>query len=444
MNIAQKIIRRKSRDAWATLQAVIGGPANVALKIDFVEPAADARFSSVERWIKNAKLPEKLEPRGTALGAFASDCGVDAPRLRIYRSRVTVEVDISGGRTLEQAGIFDQSSQLITQESSPEAKIELFRSLFGGRTDVFSVRFESQRTGRSGYSPACANEWVRGVCEKPRIRCADCPNRRFIPVTDEVIRWHLSGQDSQGRDFVMGVYPMLCDETCHYLAADFDKENWQEDAGAFVDSCRRLSLPAALERSRSGNGGHVWLFFEKAVSASLARKLGSHLLTETMERRPEVGFDSYDRLFPNQDTLPKGGFGNLIALPLQKQARQRGNTVFIDENLMAYEDQWVFLSNLHKISRLEVENIVAKAEAKGRVVGVRLDIADEDQNTPWTLPPSRRSPSPPIGNMPKSLELVIGNQIYIAKESLSPGLRNRLIRLAAFQNPEFYKAQAMR
>lgn len=163
-----------------------------------------------------------------------------------------------------------------------------------------------------------------------------------------------------------------------------------------------------------------------------------------MERRPDIGLDSYDRLFPNQDTLPKGGFGNLIALPLQKKARSLGNSVFVDENLIAYEDQWVFLSNLRKINRLEVENIVAKADAKGRVIGVRLDIADEDQNTPWNLPPSRRSPSPPVGNVPKSLELVIGNQIYIAKESLSPGLRNRLIRLAAFQNPEFYKAQAMR
>jgi len=142
--------------------------------------------------------------------------------------------------------------------------------------------------------------------------------------------------------------------------------------------------------------------------------------------------------------LPKGGFGNLIALPLHKKARNLGNSIFVDENLMAYEDQWVFLSNLHKISRLEIENILAKADAKGRVIGARLDIAGDDQNTQWTLRSSRRSPSPPIGNVPKSLELVIGNQIYIAKESLSPGLRNRLIRLAAFQNPEFYKVQAMR
>lgn len=329
-------------------------------------------------------------------------------------------------------------------QSSPQAKIALFRSFFHGREEVYPKRFENKKTGKSGYVFACGNEWVRGICEKPKIKCSDCKHRRLLPITDDVIHWHLSGLDNCGKDFVMGIYPMLLDETCFFLAADFDKASWTEDATAFLKTCHQMGLPAALERSRSGKGGHVWLFFSEAITAGLARKLGSHILTETMERRPDIGLDSYDRLFPNQDTLPKGGFGNLIALPLQKKARVLGNSVFVDENLIAYEDQWVFLSNLHKISRLEVENIVAKAETKGSVVGVRLDIADEDQNTPWNLPPSRRSPSPPFGNVPKSLELVIGNQIYIAKESLSPGLRNRLIRLAAFQNPEFYKAQAMR
>jgi superfamily II DNA or RNA helicase/very-short-patch-repair endonuclease len=344
----------------------------------------------------------------------------------------------------EQAGPSDQNGQLVTQNSSPEAKIELFRSLFRGRTDVFPVRFESQRTGKSGYSPACANEWVRGVCEKPRIRCADCPNRRFIPVTDEVIRWHLSGRDSQGRDFVMGVYPMLLDETCHFLAADFDKENWQKDAGAFLDTCRRLSLPAALERSRSGNGGHVWFFFEDAISASLARKLGSYVLTETMELRPEVGFGSYDRLFPNQDTLPKGGFGNLIALPLQKKARERGNTDFIDEQFKPYPDQWSFLAGLRRISRAQIETMVRDAEAKGRVIGVPMASTDEDDDRPWNAPPSRRRESSILEPLPESLELILADRIYIARENLPPTFRNRLLRLAAFQNPEFYRAQSMR
>jgi superfamily II DNA or RNA helicase/very-short-patch-repair endonuclease len=238
---------------------------------------------------------------------------------------------------------------------------------------------------------------------------------------------------------------MLQDETCFFLAVDFDDENWQQDAAAFLETCRRLEVPAVLERSRSGNGGHVWFFFEEAIPASLARKLGSHILTETMERRPEVGFDSYDRLFPNQDTLPKGGFGNLIALPLQKLARQRGNTVFLDETFTPHADQWAFLAAARRMSRAQVEALVRDAESKGRIIGVRMALADEDDDNPWTAPPSRRRKEPLIaGPFPDNLEIILGDQIYIAKDKLVPGLRNRLLRLAAFQNPEFYRAQAMR
>ncbi len=334
---------------------------------------------------------------------------------------------------------------MITNHSSPADKITLFRSLFRGREDVYPRRFESRKTGKAGYAPACANEWVRGVCEKPKIKCAECPHRRFPSVTDEVIRWHLSGRDEVGRDFVMGVYPMLLDETCLFLAVDFDKESWQADAGAYVETCRSLELPAALERSRSGNGAHVWFFFAEAVYASVARKLGSHILTETMERRPDLGLDSYDRLFPNQDTLPKGGFGNLIALPLQKTARERGNSVFLDEQFNPHPDQWAFLSSIQRISRARVEALAREAETKGRVVGVRLAIAEEDDDTPWTAPPSRRRKEPPIaGPLPERIEMVFADQIYVPKENLPPALRNRLVRLAAFQNPEFYRAQAMR
>src|SRR5208337_738385 len=138
----------------------------------------------------------------------------------------------------------------LNQLSPAEVKIALFRSLFRGREDVYPRRFESRKTGRSGYSPACAYEWVPGICEKPRIKCSECPHRRFLPITDEVVRWHLSGHDDQGRDFVMGVYPMLLDETCFFLAADFDKTTWQEDVAAFLENCRQMNLPAALERSR--------------------------------------------------------------------------------------------------------------------------------------------------------------------------------------------------
>src|ERR1700731_1181394 len=168
----------------------------------------------------------------------------------------------------------DQRASLVHQLSSSDEKIALFRSLFRGREDVYPRRFESRKTGKSGYAPACANEWVRGICEKPRIKCAECPHRRFLPVTDEVIRWHLSGRDDVGQPFVAGVYPMLLDETCFFLAVDFDKSGWLEDSTAFMETCGKMDLSAALERSRSGRGGHVWLFFEEAVSAAHARKLG--------------------------------------------------------------------------------------------------------------------------------------------------------------------------
>ena len=253
----------------------------------------------------------------------------------------------------------------MSQHSSAEVKIALFRSLFRGREDVYPRRFESRKTGRAGYSPACANEWVAGICEKPRIKCSECPHQRFLPVTDEVIRWHLSGRDDQGRGFVMGAYPMLRDETCLFLAADFDKAGWQEDAAAFLETCRQKNVPAALERSRSGRGGHIWFFFDEAIPAASARKLGAHILTETMERRPDIGLDSYDRFFPNQDTLPPGGFGNLIALPLQKRPRESGHSVFVDERFAPYADQWEFLSTIRRIGRGEVEEIVRRRRGQG-------------------------------------------------------------------------------
>ncbi|CAN5897512.1 DEAD/DEAH box helicase [soil metagenome] len=333
----------------------------------------------------------------------------------------------------------------VTNSSPPAAKIALFRSLFRGREEVYPKRFESKKTGKAGYSPVCGNEWVRGICEKPRIKCGDCPHQHWLPVTDEVIRWHLSGSDEHGRDYVAGVYPMLLDERCFFLAVDFDEGDWSADALAYLETCERLNIPAVLERSRSGNGGHVWIFFAEALPASLARKLGAHVLTETMEQRPEAGLKSYDRFFPNQDTLPRGGFGNLIALPLQKSAREKGNSLFIDARLEPFADQWDFLSRMEKVTKQRAETIVREAEGRGRVIGVRMALPDdEDDEEPWKLTPSRQSTWKPTGDMPKHLDIVLSDQVYVPKIELPPSLCNALLRLAAFQNPEFYKAQAMR
>jgi superfamily II DNA or RNA helicase len=262
------------------------------------------------------------------------------------------------------------------------------------------------------------------------------------------VRNHLQGfdpQDRSRRDFTIGIYPMLPDETCRLLAVDFDKASWQEDARAFGETCSLFNVPAAIERSRSGNGGHVWIFFAEPVPAVQARQMGTFLLSQTMEHRPEIGLDSYDRFFPSQDTLPRGGFGNLIALPLQKKPRENGNSIFVNEHFIPYEDQWAFLASLHRMTRTEVQAVTRYTEKRDELLGIRLPVTDEDSDHPWAAPPSRKHKEPPvIGPLPECLDLVIGNQIYIPKAELTPPLRNRLIRLAAFQNPDFYQAQGMR
>ncbi len=326
----------------------------------------------------------------------------------------------------------------VINDSPSKDKITLFRSLFRGREDVYPVRWEC-KDGRSGYSPTCALEWKRPLCGKPRVKCGECKNRKWLPVTDEVIHHHLTGKAT------IGVYPLLADETCWFLAADFDKKTWQEDAGAFMKTCFRMGIPAALERSRSGKGGHVWIFFDQPIPAALARKMGCAILTGTLEGRYQVGLESYDRFFPNQDTLPKGGFGNLIALPLQWSPREEGNSLFLDEQFIPYPDQWRFLSGLKRVSLSEVERLVRDASGSGQIINVRLSQLDDSAaGDPWIYPagkPKKNKISKPV---PETIRLVLSNQIYIEKDGLPPELIGALVRLAAFQNPEFYRAQAMR
>ena len=328
----------------------------------------------------------------------------------------------------------------INEHSVKDAKVAMFRGLFRGREDVYAVRTRF-KSGERGYVPASIRDWKAVLSADAALRKkVDQKTRKLLPLTDDVVRQHLEGKQT------IGVYPLLLDETCWFLSVDFDKKSWQDDATAFLETCRDLGVSAALERSRSGNGGHVWIFFERAIPAATARKLGSLILTRTMDRRHQLGMDSYDRFFPNQDTMPKGGFGNLIALPLQWIPRQNDNSVFLDSDFRPYPDQWRFLSGIQKMTSDSVEALVYEAVRTGSVIGVRISLADEDDEAkPWTMPPSqRRIPRPIEGPLPERVEIVRSNLLYVEKENLPPAMLNRLLRLAAFQNPEFYKAQAMR
>lgn len=327
--------------------------------------------------------------------------------------------------------------------SPSEEKILLFRSLFRGREDVFPLRWQNLKTGRSGYSPACRNEWAPGICKKPRVKCRDCPSREFLPLTDEVIRDHLVGhRPNESRDFTIGLYPLLPDETCWFLAADFDKQTWPDDARAFVNTCRAHGIPAVLERSRSGNGAHAWIFFSGPVPAVDARRIGTWMISETMERHPGIDFESYDRLFPSQDTLPTGGFGNLIALPMQGRSRKSGNALYVDSELIPFKDQWLYLSRVERLAPQLVQQMSREAWDSGRVVPIRRALTEEG-NRPWEKPDKNESETA-IEGVPSRIDVVLANQMYIPKRDLPPALVIRLVRLAAFQNPEFYSAQAMR
>ncbi|MFH1434515.1 MAG: DEAD/DEAH box helicase family protein, partial [Pseudomonadota bacterium] len=327
----------------------------------------------------------------------------------------------------------------IDHGSPSEAKVKLFRSLFSGRDDVYPVRWES-RTGRAGYSPACAHEWDRVYCAKPKIKCSQCDHRELLPVTDRVLYDHLAGKHT------IGLYPLMQDEKCLLLAVDFDKAAWREDAAAFMETCDALGVPAVLERSRSGNGGHVWIFFEQPVQASLARKLGCAVLCYTMNKRPELGLDSYDRLFPSQDTMPRGGFGSLIALPLQREPRASGNSVFLDRDFQPYKDQWLLLASVRKMNGHDTEALVSEAARTGNIIGVRMSVCEEDRDDdPWVSVLTRKRKKTIMHDpLPQSVRVVLGNMVFVEKDGLPPSAVNGITRLAAFQNPEFYRMQAMR
>jgi superfamily II DNA or RNA helicase len=367
------------------------------------------------------------------VGGAADSDGVAA--LHAENARLIALLEAHGIDWRKASSAPTQSTDAEPPRLTTAEKVALFRRLFRGRTDVYPIRWESKTSGRSGYSPACANEWRPGICEKPRIKCADCGNRSLVPLSDSVIYDHLAGEHT------VGVYPLLEDDSSYFLAVDFDDADWRDDVRAFAQSCQELGVPVAVEVSRSGQGAHAWIFFASRVPARDARRLGTAIISHTCARTRQLKLASYDRLFPNQDTMPKGGFGNLIALPLQKAPRERGNSVFVDDGLQPFPDQWAFLASIRPMPPNDIEPTILRATSGGHPLDVTF-IDDEDLATPWRRAASASGKLQ--GPLPESLTMTLANGLYFEKSELPQALANRLIRLAAFQNPEFYKAQAMR
>ena len=322
---------------------------------------------------------------------------------------------------------------------SLDERVALFMSLFKGREDVFARRWFSKSTGKAGYQPVCVNEWRRGVCDKKTYKCAECPNRDFAPLTSQDVYRHLEGKDENCCD-VVGLYAIMPDNNCSFLCTDFDdkscKHGYKDDVLAFVGVCRDWQIPYAIERSRSGNGAHVWIFFEEPLPAFKARRLGNAILTEAMNRDGRMSFNSYDRFFPNQDRLPEGGFGNLVALPLQGQARKNLNSVFVDDDFLAYKDQWTFLYNIKKLREDDVDKLLSLHvnEEFGA-------LSTSSESKPWVTPTPQNVTK---ADFYSTMEIVKADKIYIPLKSISAKVLNHLKRIAAFKNPEFYSKQALR
>ena len=322
---------------------------------------------------------------------------------------------------------------------SLDERVALFMSLFKGREDVFARRWFSKSTGKAGYQPVCVNEWRRGVCDKKTYKCAECPNRDFAPLTSQDVYRHLEGKDENCCD-VVGLYAIMPDNNCSFLCTDFDdkscKHGYKDDVLAFVGVCRDWQIPYAIERSRSGNGAHVWIFFEEPLPAFKARRLGNAILTEAMNHDGRMSLNSYDRFFPNQDRMPEGGFGNLVALPLQGQARKNLNSVFVDDDFLAYKDQWTFLYNIKKLREDDVDKLLSLHvnEEFGA-------LSTSSESKPWVTPTPQNVTK---ADFYATMEIVKADKIYIPLKSISAKVLNHLKRIAAFKNPEFYSKQALR
>ena len=369
---------------------------------------------------------------------------LELEQLRMENARLK-EILQANGIAYDVVSTYAYDEKVYSDISFPEVhlgkeeRIELFRSLFRGREDVFARRWYSKVTNKSGYQPVCVNEWRRGLCDKKAIKCAECPNRNFLSLGYDDVCRHLIGNDENGCD-VVGIYAIMSDNNCAFLCTDFDdkscKHRYKDDVLAFVGVCRDWNIPYSIERSRSGNGAHVWIFFNAVVPAYKARRLGNAILTEAMSRDGRMAFDSYDRFFPNQDRMPEGGFGNLVALPLQGKARKDLNSVFVDDEFFAYRDQWTYLAQVQKIEEQKVDVILQNHIHED--LGV---LSTSSESKPWVTPVPQNINS---ADFTKAITITVADKIYIPLNSISAKVLNHIKRIAAFRNPEFYKKQAMR
>ncbi len=344
----------------------------------------------------------------------------------------------------EEAGaLFDERAQIegiVTSASPARDKLELFRSLFTGRKDVYAHGYR-RKDGGIGYTPACANEWKPGICPKAaqqRVRCAECTNRGFPELSDAAIIAHFKGNDDRFRD-VLGQY--VLDKNCNtkVLVIDFDKADWKEATNAVRLVAKRRNINAAVERSRSGNGAHIWFFFLESISAKAAREFGSCLITEAAALNKTITFDAFDRMLPAQATIPDGGFGNLIALPFQGKAQREGNSVFVDEQFKPFPDQWLYLSQIQLIPRSTVQNLI---ETTGDNPHGLATVTVANKTKRYAQKPRKRLPLT-SRDFPSSLPVTQADMLYIPEKSLSPAAQMEIRGLATFANPEFYRAQSM-
>lgn len=356
------------------------------------------------------------------------------------------EIEIERSRLLQEIATLslDQESPSLPQingaaifESPPttsEKRIALFTRLFRCREDVFPRLWENHTKGTKGYSPACQVEWVNGICEKPKIKCSVCRNRIFMPLDESVIRGHLEGA------ITIGTYAIRVDDTCTFLAADFDKEQWQQDVAAYRDASRKLGIESYIERSRSGNGAHAWIFFKEPVPARLARQIGTIILSCAIGERHRLRFESYDRFFPNQDTIPKGGFGNLIALPLQRIPRKLGNSVFVDDNFNPWPDQWDFLSKIRLLSNTDIISFVNAHSRRFSDYAVPESLDPEVALAERLISSDKKV----IGNYSGEISIEISSHIEISIAVLPSRLIAAYKRTATFANPKFFELQRLR